>query len=229
MRRSEIATINGIPMHQARLRGELTNATDYTHAEMVVWVLQDSDNGGWLDRARPVTIALTLRQGYGSESHLFDRTAARIAEAVEGNLFASAVDARKAVRAVRVKESLGFSVEVTPGNYHVEVPADLEAAAEAIRDSVAAKEAAKALEKRAKYATTLAVFHGEDGRWRVTTADAHGGARWVNSISGRYWDCHGLDSRSDADYVGIGSPNCGYASEVEADAVLAALRAIYGI
>jgi len=224
-----MATINGIEMHQACLRGELCNATDYTQAEMTVWMLQDSDNGGWLDRVRPVTITLTLRQGYGSESHLFDRTAARIAAAVEGKLFASIAAIRKAVGAVRTKESLGFAVELAPGNYHVEVPADLETAAEAIRDSVAAKESAKASKRRAKYVATLAVFRGEDGRWRVTTADAHRSAQWIDGMSGRYWFCYGLDSGSGTSYVGISGPNRGYATQVEADAVLVALRALYGI
>lgn len=221
-----MATINGIPMNQARLRGEICNATDYTHAAISAWVLEDGVMS-WLDHVRPITIRLYLMQGYGSESHLFDRTAARVATAVEGKLFESASAARKAIVAVPKRESLQFRIETEEGNYHRKVPAELEATAEAIRDRIRAKDAAKERRERGKFVGTLGVYHGEDGRYRVTTAKAHGRAQWINGISGRYWCCEGLDSLSGPTYVGISSPNRGYATEAEAEAALAAVRSHY--
>lgn len=223
-----MATINGIPMAEARLRGEQCNATDYTWAEMTAWILEDGPMS-WMDRARPITIRLTLRPGCGSESHLFDRSAARVAEAVEGRLFASTAEAQRAVQAVPTRESLQYSVEVEEGNYHQEVPAGLEAAAEAIRERLADADAAKRRQERVRFVRSLSVYQSADGMYRVTTADSHSRGHWVDGVGGRYWYCEGLDSRSSADYVGICGPNRGYATESEAAAALAAVRTMYGI
>jgi hypothetical protein len=221
-----MATINGIPMATARLRGELCNATDYTQAEMVAWVLEDGV-GSWLDRVRPVTVRLHLMQGYGSESHLFDRSAARVAAAVEGRLYESLAAIRKAVRGVPTRESLQYRVEIEAGLDRREVPAELEPAAEAIRGRAAAKHAAKRRRQRAKFVARLGVHRGGDGAYRVTTADAHRRGHWVDSISGRYWYCEGMDSRSGPDFVSVSGPNRGYATPAEAEAALAAVRAHY--
>ena len=222
-----MATINGIPMDQVRRDGELCNATDYTQAELTAWVLEDGVTG-WLDHARPVKITLHLMHGHGSESHLFDRSAARVAAAVEGRLYESLAAVRRAVEAVPRRESLQFRTELQEGNYHRAVPAELEAAAEAIRDRVRAADERKRRRERAKFVRSLGVYRGEDGAYRVTTALFHSCGHWVESITGqRYWDCAGLDSDSGPTFVGVSSPNRGYATEEEARAVLAALKAHY--
>jgi hypothetical protein len=222
-----MATINGIPMAAARIRGELCNATDYARAEMAAWVLEDGVGGAWMDRARPATIRLYLMHGYGGESHLFDRAAARVADAVEGRIYPSVAAAKRAAEGVRCRESLRYSVEVEAGNYHRDVPAELEPQAEAIRARIAGRDAARRRRERAKFVAGLGVYRGEDGAYRVTTAAAARRGRWVDAGGDRYWYCEGLDDRSGPSYVGVSGPNRGYASEAEAAAALAAVRAHY--
>lgn len=204
-----MTTINGIPLAQARVRGELCNATDYTHASIPAWVLEDGV-ASWLDRARPITIDLRVLHGYGSESHLFDRTVAR-----------------KAVDAVPTRESLSYAVEITEAGHCCDVPAGLESAADKIREWAAAKDAAKRRRSRAKLVRAFGVYCGADGMFRVTTAEQNTAGHWVDSISGRYWFCCGLDSRSDGEFVSLSSPDRGYGTEAEATAVLVAIQAHY--
>lgn len=215
-------TINGIPMRAARIRGELCNATDYTVAKMRAYLLRDGSMS-WLDRAETVIVIVTLRRGYSSTDHLFDRLAQQVAEQIDGKLFADEAALHKAARNVSRPEC-GYTVEVHCSGCHSDVPPECESDAETIRAAVRKKDAAKAAKKRAKLVASLLVLRGDDGAYRVTTTEAHSRGHWVDAMDRRYWYCEGLHVSSGGSYVGLVGNNRGYGTEAEAMSALQAVR-----
>lgn len=209
-----MATINGIDLQTARIRGEMCNATDYTRAAIPAYILVDRSEYSWLDGVQQIVIHITLRQGYGSESHLFDRAAATIAAATEGRLYTSAWAAKAAAKNVHVRESLGYAVEVETVPGRSPVPVAIEADAEAIRSAIAAKANAAKYHKLRKALAALQVLP-HNGKFVVGT----------QANLDASFPCAYAFARAYPPASGFCSPIHYYDTEAEALADLASFRA----
>ena len=204
---------------EARHRGEMLGAT-VGEAVIPAWrlIADASQYDHPRGQMQAIAITISLRPGYSARDHLFDRTVQRVAEAVEGKLFASASAAQRAAEGHSHGDG-DYSIHIADVDLPVEVPPELEEAAEAIRVPVRKREAIRKLRDRRKALASLIVARRGDGKYDLTTQEHLARMYCVMCVDGKCrWILPGW--RQSSTYLpasGLCEPNRGYDTEADAE------------